>query len=337
VVKTRAAKRTKAARAVVQIPQDPRANLAAVARQYGLSPDEVDEAIRAWGSRTTDAEGAGQVALYARNYPKASEAFAESLREREQKLTADQKAVADSAYFLGQSLFGEGKYSDSVTAYQRCLQLRPDDSAVLANLALSLDSAGDYAAAELPSQRAVEIDEKTVGAENRVVAEDLNNLALLRYDEGNYASAEQLSQRALAIDEKASGPNHPEVAVLLGTRALILESEADYKNAEQLSRRALAIDEKALGPDHPEVSGCLETLALILEDRGDYETADGMFQRALEIDEKALGAENPVLAAHLSNLAALRYGEGNSASTEQLSRRALAIDEKAHWSPDAVT
>src|SRR5208283_1626342 len=83
-----------------QAPQeDPKANLAAVAKQYGLTPADLDQAIRAWGAKATDPYEAGLAALYERNYAKASAQLADSLRGREEKLAGDQKAVADAAFF----------------------------------------------------------------------------------------------------------------------------------------------------------------------------------------------------------------------------------------------
>jgi hypothetical protein len=56
-----------------QAPQeDPKANLAAVAKQYGLDPSDLDNAIRSWGEKTTDPYQAGLAALYRRKYPAAS-------------------------------------------------------------------------------------------------------------------------------------------------------------------------------------------------------------------------------------------------------------------------
>jgi DNA-binding phage protein len=52
--------------------EDPKVNLAAVAKQYGLDPEELDKAIRSWGEKTTDAYEAGLAAWYQRNYPAAS-------------------------------------------------------------------------------------------------------------------------------------------------------------------------------------------------------------------------------------------------------------------------
>src|SRR5271167_3357155 len=139
--------------------ENPKANLEAVAKQFGLSPDDLDKAIKAWGAKTTDPYDAGLAALYARNYDKATTDLQDSLKQREEKLAsdqaADQKAVADAAFFLGQSLYRQGKYKESAVAYRRCLQIRSDDAMVLNNTALSLDEAGDYAGAEPLMRRAL--------------------------------------------------------------------------------------------------------------------------------------------------------------------------------------
>jgi hypothetical protein len=64
---------------------NPRVNLAAVAKQYGLSPDDLDQAIRAWGPKATDPYEAGLAALYERNYPKASAELASLAAEKRRK------------------------------------------------------------------------------------------------------------------------------------------------------------------------------------------------------------------------------------------------------------
>jgi len=309
--------------------QDPKANLAAVAGQYGLAPDDLDRAIRSWGAKTTDPYEAGMAALYERNYAHASAQLADSLRGREEKLAADQKAVADAAFFLASSLYEEGKYREASTALQRCLQLRPDDPVILNDLAVSLALAGDYAAAEPLSRRALAIDEKVLGPDHPEVATALGNLASLLQDKGDYAGAEPLFRRALAIDEKKLGPDHPLVATGANNLGLLLKDEGNYEGAESLFRRALAIDEKALGPDHPGLAIDLSNLASILARKGDYAGAEGLFRRALEIDEKALGPDHPHLGVDLNNLALLLKHDGDYAEAERLLRRALKIKEKA--------
>jgi tetratricopeptide (TPR) repeat protein len=66
----------------------------------------------------------------------------------------------DAAFFLGSSLYEQGHYRESAQAYQRCLEIRPDDPTVLNNSALSLEGLGDYAGAEPLYRRALAIRER---------------------------------------------------------------------------------------------------------------------------------------------------------------------------------
>jgi tetratricopeptide (TPR) repeat protein len=318
-----------------QAPPDPKEALLAVAKQYDLSADDIDAAIRAWGARTTNLDEQGMAALYERNYPKATAVLKDSLEQHEQNLEADQKrvsqdqkSVADTAFFLGTSLYEEGLYRDAAKAYQRCLTFHPDDWVVLNNLALSLFQSGNYAEAEPLYRRALGNSEGALGADDTFVAINLNNLADLLRREGDLANAEPLYRRALAIDEKAFGPDHPNVARDLGNLGSLVQSKNDVAGAEPLFRRALAIDEKTLGPDHPDVAVNLNNLAMLLKTKGDLTGAEPLVRRALAIDEKALGTDHPFVATNLNNLAQLLVAKGDFADAEPLYSRALAIHEK---------
>ncbi|HEY5174201.1 MAG TPA: tetratricopeptide repeat protein [Terriglobales bacterium] len=312
-----------------QAAEDPKANLDAVAKQFGLTSDELDKAIRAWGTKTTDPYDVGLAALYARNYAAAASSLKHSLKQREEKFATAQKDVADAAFFLGSSLYEKGKYREAAATYQRCLQIRPDDAMVLNNTALSLEDAGDYAGAEPLYRRALALNEKALGPDHTDVATNLNNLADLLREKGDYAGAEPLYRRALAITEKVLGPNNPHVATVLNNLGLLLEVKVDYKGAEPLSRRALTINEKALGPNHPNVAGDLNNLAALLYAKGDYAAAEPLYRRSLAIAEEALGPDHPHVATALDNLGALLAAKGDYAAAEPLLRRALAIDKRA--------
>ena len=312
-----------------QAAEDPKANLDAVAKQFGLTPDDLDKAIRAWGAKTTDPYDVGLAALYARNYEAATNSLKDSLKQCEEKFATAQKDVADAAFFLGQSLSERGRYRESAVAYQRCLQIRFDDPMVLNNTAVSLGHAGDDGGAEALFRRALAIEEKALGPEHPDVATILSNLAEPLLNEGDYSGAERLFRRAVAINENALGPDHPAMAGVLNNLAKLLHAKGDYAGAESLFRQSLAIAEKALGPNDPHVAICLNNLGELLQDRGDYAGAEPLYRRALEIKEKALGPDHPSLATSLSNLASLLAQRGDFAAAEPLLWRALAIDEKA--------
>jgi tetratricopeptide (TPR) repeat protein len=233
--------------------EDPEVSLDAVAKEYGLSSDEVDQAIRAWGAKTADPYEAGLAALYERDFPKASAQLQDSLKQREEKLTADQKTVAqdqkqvaDAAFFLAQSLYGQGKYRESAQAFERCLQMRTDDPAVLNNMALSLRDAGDFTGAMPLFRRALAIQEKALVLDYPGMATVLDNLAGLLQAMGDYMGAEPLFRQALLIDENSIGQDNAHVGRDLNNLAGLLQAKGDYAGAEPLYRRAMVIDEKAL-------------------------------------------------------------------------------------------
>jgi tetratricopeptide (TPR) repeat protein len=315
--------------------EDPGASLAAVAKQYGLDPVDLDKAIRSWGEKTTDPYEAGLAALYERNYPRATTQLEDSLHIREEKLATDQKsvtadriAVRDAAFFFAKALYGAGKYRESVAAFQRCLEIFPDDPTALNDTGVALACAGGYVEAEALFRRALVIYENALGPDHPYVAHALDNLSWVLATRSDYARAEPLSRRALAIDEKAFGPESPATATGLNNLARLMMEQGRYIEAEPLLRRALDIDEKAPAPSHLETAEILGNLAILLRAKGDYAGAEPLLRRALAIDEKTLGPDHPIVARDLSNLGELLQDKGLYTEAEPMLRRALEIDEK---------
>ncbi len=100
-----------------------------------------------------------------------------------------QAATADAAFFSGEAKYAEGRYRESATAYQKALNLKPDDSTVMNNLALSLQNTGDYAGAEPLYRRALATAEKSPERDDIHVGAVSNNLALLLLAKGDYRGA----------------------------------------------------------------------------------------------------------------------------------------------------
>jgi tetratricopeptide (TPR) repeat protein len=156
-------------------------------------------------------------------------------------------------------------------------------SSALTNLGRVYEAQGQYGEAEGFYQRALDIDEKALGASHSNVAVDLNDLANVFKEQGKYGEAEGLYRRALAIKEKALGSDHPDVSIALNNLAGAFKDQGKYGEAEGLYQRALAIREKALGASHPDVAKTLNNLAIVYKEQGKYGEAEGLLQRALAI------------------------------------------------------
>ena len=155
-------------------------------------------------------------------------------------------------------------------------------------------------------ERALAIDEKTLGPENNSAARDVNNLGSVLQDQGDLEGAKKCYQRALAIVEKAFGPESTSVAIAVNNLGLVLRDQGDLVGANECYQRALAIDEEALGPEHTSVARDVNNLGLVLQDQGDLEGAKKCFQRALAIFEKRLGMDHPNSVLARNNLRMLQ-------------------------------
>jgi tetratricopeptide (TPR) repeat protein len=185
-----------------------------------------------------------------------------------------------------------------------------------------------YAQARLLFERALAIDEKTLGPEHHETATSLNNLALLLKTQGDVAAARPLYERVLRITEKALGPEHPNMATSLNNLALLLRDQGDLASAQFHLERALAIRKKVCGPEHPDTANSLNSVALLLAARGDHDGAQPLFERTLAICEKTLGPEDPRTNLTRGNLAQLLLENGDAIQALPLAEAARAAHEK---------
>jgi tetratricopeptide (TPR) repeat protein len=97
----------------------------------------------------------------------------------------------------------------AVAAAEKEAQDTPLHAMTLNNLAELYRAQGHYAQAEPLFERALAIQEHTLGPTHPSVVSVLNNLARLYYAQGHHAQAEPLFKRVLAIQEHTLGPAHP--------------------------------------------------------------------------------------------------------------------------------
>jgi len=101
-----------------------------------------------------------------------------------------------------------------------------------------LKERGRYPEAGSLYQRALYIQEQTLGPVHLDVARSLNGLALLYSEQSRYAEAEPLLQRARSIWEQQLGAEHVQVAYPLNNLANLCWKQGRYAEAEPLYQRA---------------------------------------------------------------------------------------------------
>src|SRR5258705_10290133 len=127
----------------------------------------------------------------------------------------------------------------------------PEHAAALLRMGAAKQDAGAYSEAEELFRRALEIGERSAGADNPSLIPALTGLASARVMCGKLDDAQQLAVRAVAISERAPAEHEPDVAILINDLARLCLRESAHPVAEPLLLRLLDM-KRSKGEDHPE-------------------------------------------------------------------------------------
>lgn len=179
-------------------------------------------------------------------------------------------------------------------------------------------------------ERALSIQEETLGNNHLATATTLYNLARIGNKQGKYREAEELYRRAVAIREKLLGSEHPRSAAALSELAGVLSNQARYREAEPLLRQALIAQIEELGENSPSVATTLSELGVLLNGQGKTAQAESLHRRALKISEKCSDPISFEVSRSLQNLAGILRNKGELVEAQELYERALSIRKQVY-------
>ncbi len=175
---------------------------------------------------------------------------------------------------------------------------------------------------------ALQITEKSLGAEHRDVANLLGIMAEGYILAGDYDQALKLLKRSLTIGEAALGKNHPVVARTLRDLSRIYLDKGNLNEGKALLNRCLAIQEKFYGPEHVAVAISLQWRAWIEFTDGNFREAIATINHNSAVIQRALGKENFVYGENLRNAAAIYSVLADYSKAEACAEESLAILER---------
>ncbi|XP_019364397.1 PREDICTED: nephrocystin-3 isoform X2 [Gavialis gangeticus] len=176
-------------------------------------------------------------------------------------------------------------------------------------------------------QRALQLEELTLGKDTPDNARTLNELGVLYYLQNNLETAELFLKRSLEMRERVLGPDHPDCAQSLNNLAALYNEKKHYDKAEELYERALDIRRRALAPDHPSLAYTVKHLAVLYKKMGKLDKAVPLYELTVEIRQKSFGPKHPSVATALVNLAVLYCQMKKRTEALPLYERALKIYE----------
>ena len=170
--------------------------------------------------------------------------------------------------------------------------------------AMKLEMGNETEAAEC-FRKALEIGDRTLGADHPDLILLLNDLTRIYLRQSAYAAAEPLLLRLLEL-KRSKGEDHPEVATVLASLGTVRQALGHHESAEQLWRRVLDIREHTLAPNHFAIATALEHFGASCAARGKIREALAAFQRAHAIRERTLGSDHASLRSSRERIADLQ-------------------------------
>jgi tetratricopeptide (TPR) repeat protein len=166
--------------------------------------------------------------------------------------------------------------------------------------------------------------ERTVGADDPMVAEHLLLLGTAHYGRERYLDGESAFSRARSIFEQSLGPNDLDTARAVLHLAWVYLPLARHDEAEPLFQHALKVfNEKDASGSNSGVA--LNGLGLVRNARGLYLDAIPFFEEALKIFERVHGPDCIDCARVLLNLAVSLQHTGDNRRAERALNRARRI------------
>jgi len=270
-------------------------------------------------------------------FSKAQEMLKRALRIREQNFGSQHMAVAETLMYLAMVQGLQMNLDEALATQARAVQIfdqNPQAPTIEHSMALTsygviLSRNGEFAKGKPLIERALLLQEGSLGPTHPIVARTLDSLAELETKMGHPEAALPLAKRALQIREERLGPEHPETSASLNTLGNLYRKQGDLQQAAKSFQRALAIVEQSVGPVHPVVAANLLNLGEINRQMGNLSAAREMFSRALKIQETTLGPQHNDVATTLTRLARVASSQDDYSQAEALLARAVSIREKA--------
>ena len=178
----------------------------------------------------------------------------------------------------------------------------PEIATLQNNLALVLETLGDYQGAKKLLEKAKISNEKNFREEHPNTAASYLNLATVLKKLGDYKGAKKLLEKAKESDEKNFGEEHPITAKTYSNLALVLKDLRDYEGAKKLLEKATISNEKNFGEEHPTTAIFYSNLGIVLQDLRDYEGAKKLLEKATISNEKNFREEHPNTGKSYFNL-----------------------------------
>jgi serine/threonine protein kinase len=250
-------------------------------------------------------------------------------RDRADRITGfmtDMFKVSDPSEARGNDLRVREVLDKASTQIVTGLAKEPEDQARLMQVMGDVyRNLGLYPQSESLTRRALAIETRVLGADNRETFKSMDTLSGLLEDESRYPEAEKMARETVEKRTRALGPEDRDTLSATRELAAIIVDQGRYAEAEPLTRRTFEIARRKFGLLDPVTIGAEAELAINLAYAGKLPESEKAFREALQGDLATFGSDDLKTLHAETNLGAILLHEDKAAEAEKLFR---AVSEK---------
>jgi serine/threonine protein kinase/tetratricopeptide (TPR) repeat protein len=211
---------------------------------------------------------------------------------------------------------------------------RPEiEAAIRRTIGMTYSDLGQYAEAEQHLKRAVELQQRILGAGHSDTLATMSQLGMIYTSTGKNAEAEVLMSKVLLEQRRLFGDNDIRTVDAMNNLAIAASGLGRHTEAERIYLRMLAIERRANGEEHAETLAVMNNLAVEYINEGRYAQAEEICKQTLDLKRRVLGEEHPSTLRTSNQLGIVYRNEGKYAeaesvlsSTLEARRRVMGMD-----------
>ncbi|CAF4185219.1 unnamed protein product, partial [Adineta steineri] len=243
----------------------------------------------------------GQLLIKLGQFDKAQQVFEIILNQ-----SNDQGEKANIYHMLGIVKNNQVKYFEAIEVYEKSNEINHEiqwqtcscHASFHNNIGLVFDNMGEYSAALLSHEKAVEIYSleiklRTLPSDHPSLASSYNNIGLIYDKLGEYSAALSSHEKALEIKQKTLRSKHPHLATTCSNIAGVYFKMYEYSKALLYYEMAHEIYYNSLPSYHPGLATSYNNIGWVYRSMGGYPKALSYFESALEIRKHSLPANHP--------------------------------------------
>ncbi len=225
-------------------------------------------------------------ALEQGNTAKAQAIFAKVLKTREAEGKQANREAAEAARHLGALAFMNNP-KEALIAYQKAVELDPDNADSWNMLGILLIRTGEPAQAEAAYRRVQALGEAHQDREAQAAA--LGNIGVVYKRRGELYKAEEMYRKGLELDQVLGRKEG--MAAKYSNLGLVYKRRGELDKAEEMCRKAIELYQALVSKEG--MAGNYANLGGIYKQRGNLDQAEAAWQKSLNLYQEMDALQHP--------------------------------------------